>query len=490
MDPPEAASDSEKVTASSNTAVVEFMGGVDAKAEELAVLTVASVSRHERHFLSIERRTQDRSGTRLESSDRVGSGDGGGGGANPLELRGCVWRHIGLPRHRVGDILSWAQRHATRAGEGSSAGWISGNGASDADKRRQNGESPGAELRPERNSATARTTARVTMGVLQGLLFGELPRGFAASVVDVSDGRGCPQDSSSSARTREAPHTTFSPPADVSLDPFFLDILEGDEDNRGTDRGASLSWRQREQDRGDGTSSSGGNAPHQRRTRPRQGLSGGRASSRNSEFSVGSLTTPLLIRLPEAFPALCQQVATAPQGAVPRGAVVEVLVAAAQDRQNAKLIRSVDCWQQYLLSVVASAQGRQTIATSAARTASVPALNPRAPIGKSSTTGDWQTATNREGGVGQATWHGWRGAAAAAADAAEDERLVDLTVRLICWLVMSEVCEGKPARPGAGFSAIRDTMSFLRCQAELGTMECMSVGESILLNMVRIKKAQ
>lgn len=401
-----------------NTAVVEFMGGADAKAEELVALTGASVSRQDQQSLSL--------GTR---KDRGGAGvSSGGNGTDQLELRDNVWNHIGLPRHKITDILSWAQKHAMGAEK--SAVFMLTKSPSDGDERQENRESTEGKLHPGEEAAMVRTVARVTMGVLQGLLFGGLPKGFAASVVDYSD-------SFARAFPREFPHP-FPSPVDVSLDPFFVDT-RGGEGNPGANH----------------VGSSGSNAPQQTRTRSRSGHSS-RASSRNSA-SVGSL--PLMIRLPEAFPALCQQVATAPQGAVPREAVMEVLVAASQDRRNARLILSVDCWQQYLLSVVSSAQGRQAVAASVARP---------------------DTCSTAEGDVD------WRDSRSAAADAAEEERLVDQTVRLICWLVMCQACDGRPGRPGAGFAAIEDTMSLLRCQAELGMMECVSVGESILRHLVKI----
>lgn len=403
-----------------NTAVVEFMGGADAKAEELVVLTGASVSRQDQQSLSLE-----------TGKDRGGAGvSSGGNGTEQLELRDHVWHHIGLPRHRITGILSWAQKHAM--GTEKSAALTLTKSPSDGDQRQENRESTEEKLHPGEEAAMVRTVARVTMGVLQGLLFGGLPKGFAASVVDSSD-------SFARASPCEFPHP-FPSPMDVSLDPFFVDTRGGGEGNPGANRAGS----------------SGSNAPQQTRTRSRSGHNS-RASSRNSG-SAGSLPLPLMIRLPEAFPALCQQVATAPQGAVPREVVMEVLVAASQDRRNARLILSVDCWQQYLLSVVSSAQGRQAVAASAARS---------------------ETSPIDDGDVG------WRDSRGAAADAAEEERLVDQTVRLICWLVMCQACEGRPGRPGAGFAAIADTMSFLRCQAELGMMECVSVGESILRHLVK-----
>lgn len=403
-----------------NTAVVEFMGGADAKAEELVALTGASVSRQDQRSLSLETR-KDRGGAGVSS---------GGNGTEQLELRDHVWNHIGLPRHRITDILSWAQKHAMGAEK--SAAFTLTKIPSDDAQRQENRESTEEKLHPGEEAAMVRTVARVTMGVLQGLLFGGLPKGFAASVVDYSD-------SFARAFPREFPHP-FPSPMDVSLDPFFVDT-RGGEGNPGANHAGS----------------SGSNAPQQTRTRSRSGHNS-RASSRNSA-SAGSLPLPLIIRLPEAFPALCQQVATAPQGAVPREAVMEVLVAASQDRRNARLILSVDCWQQYLLSVVSSAQGRQAVAASAARP---------------------DTCPTAEGDVD------WRDSRGAAADAAEEERLVDQTIRLICWLVMCQACEGSPGRPGAGFAAIEDTMSLLRCQAELGMMECVSVGESILRHLVNI----
>ncbi|CAN0185716.1 unnamed protein product [Ectocarpus sp. 12 AP-2014] len=75
-------------------------------------------------------------------------------------------------------------------------------------------------------------------------------------------------------------------------------------------------------------------------------------------------------------------------------------------------------------------------------------------------------------------------------EAAREDQLVDRTVRLICWLAMCKARSGKPGRPGAGFAELQDTMSFLRCQGELGTMACVSVGESMLRYMVSLLKRE
>ncbi|CAN0030071.1 unnamed protein product, partial [Laminaria digitata] len=75
-------------------------------------------------------------------------------------------------------------------------------------------------------------------------------------------------------------------------------------------------------------------------------------------------------------------------------------------------------------------------------------------------------------------------------EATEEGWVMDRTVRLICWLSMCEARKGSPGRPGAGFAALQDTMAFLRCQGELGTMECVSIGESILRHMVGLLKRE
>lgn len=421
-----------------NTTLGGFISGTDLKAEELVVLTGGLTSRDSWN-------TRDHEDGQCRSSES--------GGANLLELHGGVWEHIGLPRHRLVDTLLWAQRHvanADRTTSGSSSrespvgGWR-------ANTRWRESEVSSQDIRQRKEEVAAeKTVARVTMRVLQGLLVGELPRGFAASFA-YPDRREQPLNSSTDlAQVIGTP--LFSTPNGVSLDPFFAEAsADGDgKPGEGIKRGAS--WRQRERDRG-GSAGAKRGAPPQRPGSPSHPRRSGRA---RSSGSTSSASLPLLIRLPEAFPALCQQVATAPQGAVSRGAVIETLVAAVQNQRNSKSILSVDSWQQYLLSVVSSAQGRQINA---------------AVIASERTQSRDTTSTNQRS-VG--------------AGAAEEERLVDQTVKLICWLAMCEAREGKTGRPGAGFVALQDTMSFLRCQEELGTMECVSVGEIMLRHMVRM----
>lgn len=455
-----------------NTALVEFMGDADLKAEELVVLTGASASRESWGTRDGGERRQGRS---------VESGRGGGGDADILEVRGGAWEHIGLPRHRLVDVLLWAQRHVSRADGGAAGPTSSGSCAErgwEADDRRgEPGGSLESKRRSEEEAAAERMVARVAMGVLQGLLVGELPRGFVASVVSSSDGREPSQGGGSSTNTaRGTAAPVVSPPNDVALDIFFLEAPPGGAETEGDGGGQPLGWRQRERGRGSDASGARRAAPQYPRSHARRH---GRARSSGWTSSVA---LPLLIRTPEVFPALCQQVATAPQGAAPRGSVIETLVAAVHDPRNSKAILSVDCWQQYLLSVVSSAQGRQTVAAAAAFAASGPAAVPSASSGKNPRGTGWKSPAAAGVEDGDTGWHERRGARD---EAAEEERLVDQTVRLICWLAMCEAREGRPGRPGAGFAALQDTMSFLRCQAELGTMECVSVGERMLRHMVR-----
>lgn len=172
----------------------------------------------------------------------------------------------------------------------------------------------------------------------------------------------------------------------------------------------------------------------------------------------------------------------APLGAVLRGEVVDTLVAAVQSQSNAECVLSVDSWQQYLLSVVSSAQGRQAVATAAAvTTASAATGSVREDDYK---TTEWPPRADSIADDGDTSWHDRR---SARDEAVREERLVDRTVKLMCWLAMCKARSGRPGRPGAGFAELQDTMSFLRCQGELGTMECMSVGEKMLGHMVRTR---
>lgn len=456
-------------------AVVEFMGGADANAEELAALTGASAS-CERNF------STPSGGERL---GKMGEDNIDGSGADLLELCGGALEHVGLPKDRLVDILLWAQRQVAGA-DGSAVEWSSSGSTPEyawiADDG-QGSSSSNNKIRPEERAAAERTVATVTLGVLQGMLIGELPRGFAASVVNSSDRREQQEQDptgTSPAKASAAGTPFVSPPRDVPLDPFFLETLPGE--GRPDLGSRSSSWRQRGRGGlGDSGTSRGGGAAAHSRSRPR------RNNGRTKPLSTTSITLPLLIRLPEAFPALCQQVATAPQGAAPRWAVMETIVAAVQSRHNAKAILSVDSWQQYLLSVVSSAQGRQAVATSAASTASRDSCSTAATscfASKKLTGSDRASAveTAEDGNTGTA--EGSYDGRSAADEAMEEERLVDQTVRLICWLAIYEAREGKPGRPGAGFAALQDTISFLRCQAELGTMECVSVGARMLRHMV------
>lgn len=440
------------------------MGNADAKAEELAVLTGAAAARE--GWGSASNRERSRQGQGDEKTDAV---------EGILELRGSAWEHVGLPRDRVFDLLLWAQRQV--AGPvGNSDGGAEGKSGVEPQSGPQENRS-----RTEEEAAAERTVARVTLGVLQGLLVGELPSGFAASVVSSSDGRKRPQQQSYTA-------PIVAPPLDVILDPFFLEIpLAAGPPTRRT------SWRHRGQGAGDGIGIGGSPAGrHQRSRSQRPGRNAGRpdaAAGAKSEDTT-SIVLPLVIRLPEAFPALCQQVATAPEGASPRGAVIETLVAAVHEEKNAKAILSVDSWQQYLLSIVSSAQGRQAVSAATANVnASMPTSSSTAarpafafPVDDGSPRANWPSDRDKyvEGEARSAYWD----ERAAGDDASEEKRLVNQTVRLICWLAMCQAREGTPGRPGAGFAALQDTMSFLRCQAELGVMECVSVGERVLRHMV------
>lgn len=184
----------------------------------------------------------------------------------------------------------------------------------------------------------------------------------------------------------------------------------------------------------------------------------------------------------------------APLGAALRGEVVETLVAVAQSQVNAERVLSVDSWQQYLLSVVSSAQGRQAVSAAAAAgggaaggtTATAASFrgedeeeqgDPQTP--------EWRPPSRGYGAADDGGPAAWQDRRTAREEAAREGRLVDRTVKLICWLAMCKARSGMPGRPGAGFAELRDTMAFLRCQGELGTMECMSVGESMLRHMVR-----
>ena len=444
----------------SNTAVVEFMGRADAKAEELVVLTGASSSRGGRHPRTVERR-----------QGRTGRGIGKERDAEELlELRGGIWEHVGLPRRRIADVLLWAQRHVTKADSGGAVPRSSGGspgGGWMPDVQRQEGETSERKLRPDEGAAAERTVARVAMGVLQGLLIGELPRGFAASVVSSSGRRKEPRDSNADP-AREATLPIVSSSSDQLLDPFFLETPMATAGAFGTGGEYAFGGRNRGPSRGDSTGPRGGGASQRSHSRSRPGRNG----------SAKSVSPPLRISLPEAFPALCQQVATAPVGPAPRGEVIETLVAAVHNQRNSESILSVDSWQQYLLSVVSSAQGRQAVAASADVAATADAASSR---------GEHHSGTDRPSAAELAEDGGPRRyERRSARDEATQEGLVmDRTLRLICWLSMWEAREGSPGRPGAGFAALKDTMSFLRCQGELGTMECVSIGERILRHMVR-----
>lgn len=461
-------------TTTTTTTVVEFMGGADAKAEELVVLTGASSA----SFREVgsgggggngggrnAHGTQGRRG----GSEEVGGSEGD---ADLLELRGGAWEHIGLPRHKIVDVLQWAQRQVTGTEDVTSAGYNSSvRNSRDAsfnkedDEGKRNPEESSQESRERRlqEEASAETTvARVTMEVLQGLLIGQLPRGFAARVVNSQDGR-------------EQPHSSKTPPAvspaaNQPLDPFFLEAMAGSAagslgpgDKSGTGLGGVPSLHPR---------------PRARSWRNGQ--------ARSSSSSGSGRPPPLCICLPEAFPALCQQVAMAPLGAVLRGEVIETLVAAVQSQRNAEYVLSVDSWQQYLLSVVSSAQGRQAVAAAAVTGADGDSVGGGGGVGAGTPAFQGEDSTDgRSGGVDGDTERNDR--RNARDEAAKEGRLVDRTVKLICWLAMCKARSGRPGRPGAGFAELQDTMSFLRCQGELGTLECMSVGENMLRHMVRVR---
>lgn len=438
------------------TAVVEFMGGADAKAEELVVLTGAPSLREVGGAQNVEGIRGRRGG------NSGGGGDDDEGSTELLELRGGVWEHIGLPRQRIVDVLQWAQRQLTGAEDLTSAeftvsprlseggGWEK----RDGERLRESGGSSVENKRRLEEEAAAKTVARVTMEVLQGLLIGQLPRGFATRVMNSRDGGQQQRDSKISP--------VDSPATNQPLDPFFMETSAG---SAAGDSGSG--------DR------SGAGTGHTQRSRPRS-WQNGQARSPGSSGAIPP--PPLCIRLPEAFPALCQQVAMAPLGAALRGEVVETLVAAVQSQTNAACVLSVDSWQQYLLSVVSSAQGRQAVATAATAAAAAAGAATRSVRENGSETTEWPSRADSTADDGDTGWHERQ---SAREEAAREARLVDRTVKLICWLAMCKARSGRPGRPGAGFAELRDTMSFLRCQAELGTMECMSVGEKMLGHMVR-----
>ena len=458
---PTPASQSAASSTPPNTAVVEFMGRADAKAEELVALTGASSAREGRRSRDVERKQGRNGGV-------IGIGCDA---EDLLELRGGIWEHVGLPRRRIADVLLWAQRHVTKTDVGgavpSSSGGSPGGGWSPEVQRRQGNEPSERKQHPNEGAAAERTVARVVMGVLQGLLIGELPRGFAASVVSASGRRKEPRDSST-VPSREATVPIVSLSNDQLLDPFFLETPMATAGASGTGGEYAFGARHRGPSRGDSAGSRGGAAPQRPHPRSRPGRNG----------STKSASAPLCIRLPEAFPALCQQVATALVGPGPRGEVIETLVAAVHIERNSESILSVDSWQQYLLSVVSSAQGRQAVAASADAAAAAAAASSR---------GEHDSRADRPSGAGFAEDAGSRRYERRSArdEAREEGWVMDRTLRLICWLSMWEAREGSPGRPGAGFAALEDTMSFLRCQGELGTMECVSIGESILRHMVR-----
>lgn len=448
----------------STAVVVGFMGNADAKAEELAILTGASAARE--GWSSTSNRERSRQGQSDEKTDVV---------EGVLELRGSAWEHVGLPRDRVFDVLLWAQRQVAGALRNNN-GEAGGQSGVEPQSASQGNRSPPAEA-----ADAERTVARVTLGVLQGLLVGELPSGLVASVVSSSDGREQRQQQSYTA-------PIVAPPLDVILDPFFLEMpfTTGPPPRR-------TSWRNRGQGAEDGIGIGGSPVGrHSRSRQPRTGRNTGRTDAgAGAKFDdTTSIVLPFLIRLPEAFPALCQQVATAPEGASPRGAVIETLVAAVHDQKNSKAILSVDSWQQYLLSIVSSAQGRQAVSVTTANINANTAKNSSGaataaftfPFEDGSPRTNWRSNRDKsvEGKAGSAGWN----ERTAGDDTKEEERLVDQTVRLICWLAMCQAREGTPGRPGAGFAALQDTMSFLRCQADLGVMECVSVGERMLRHMV------
>lgn len=448
------------------------MGGDDAKAEELVVLTGASSLRESGGGGGADR---GRSAPGTQGPRGGSDGDAGsGGGADLLELHGGAWEHIGLPRHKIVEVLQWAQRQVTGTEDATSAGsnsTVRGSRGASGNQQRGEGENTpggysqeGREGMLEEEASAETTVARVTMEVLQGLLIGQLPRGFAARVVDPRDGRQQRQHSNTPA--------AVSPATNQPLDPFFLEAMAGSA--AGTFGPGDKS----------GTGTGGVASLHPWPPRARSWRNG---HARSSSSSASTQPPPLCIRLPEAFPALCQQVAMAPLGAVLRGEVVETLVAAVQTQRNAERVLSVDSWQQYLLSVVSSAQGRQAIAAAAAATAAGSGgASGDAAAGTASFHSEGSRTDSRlpsgdgEEGTGR---HDRRNARD---EAAKEGRLVDRTVRLICWLAMCKARSGRPGRPGAGFAELQETMSFLRCQGELGTMECMSVGENMLRHMVRL----
>lgn len=432
------------------------MSNADAKAEELAVLTGAAGVQ--------EGRGEADNRERLKPDE-----DKAGVAQDVLELRGSAWEHVGLPRDRVLDVLLWAQRQVARAASNSGEVWGSGVGP--------HNEPPGTSSPPQEKEAAEKTVARVTLGVLQGLLVGELPPSFAASVVNSSDER---------ERRQQQSYTVpiVAPPPDAVFDPFFMEnpSAPGLSNRR-------PSWSMHHgQAAGDRSRS-----PGSRHTRSRQPRAGGRNSDRGGDKSDDktSIVLPLFIRLPEAFPALCQQVATAPEGASPRCAVIETLVASVHDNHNSRSILSVDCWQQYLLSIVSSAQGRQAVSTGTANVNDSTAnCSSTAESSFTFPVDDGQvragSAPDKNVPMDGETISSECKDERTTSDGGSEERLVDQTVRLICWLAMCQAREGMPGRPGAGFSALEDTMSFVRCQAELGVMECISVGELVLRHMVSV----
>lgn len=449
-------------------AMVGLMGGADAKAEELAMLTGAPIAPR--------RESASETDNRAKTQDNENSK----GSAEVLELRGSAWEHVGLPRERALDILVWAQRQVSGNSETSGHGAkgvsspLGGYGASGGGTSPR---TPGASRSKERANeevAAERLVASLSLGILHGLLAGEIPRGFAASVVSSCDSHA--QDPGGTSLPQ--PSSTFgsfmSAPSEFSLDAFFSDpAVAVPPVNLGLSGRPASSYNLAQ---GISDGDGGGGA-------------GGRSSRNDRGFAEGSNRAdgtfepfPLVIRLPEAFPALCSLVATAPEGAVARVAVIKMLIGAAHAQQNARAILSVGSWQQYLLSIISSSQGRQAVAGAQDRAAIVP---PGSSFGEASTDGQSMAPRRTvDGDAGGSEWEEQEGNADG--ESSEEERLVDQTVRLLCWLAMCEAQEGGSGRPGAGFSGLHDTMSFLRCQAELGAMECVSIGELILHHMVRM----
>ncbi|CAM9634314.1 unnamed protein product, partial [Discosporangium mesarthrocarpum] len=225
---------------------------------------------------------------------------------------------------------------------------------------------------PEGLGREEKAVARVVLGILKGLLLGELPVGLVTSVAIFcgpaqSKGNRRPNDDGEDilGGSTYASSSTANPAgAEVEVDPFFFeDSLENA--TGVTQGGRPPAWcrpgfageamaretplSSRPWARPWGSTSSGGGP----------GGGGGVGGSRPPSGIPSRPLPPPRVHLPEALPALCRQVATMPEeGPGPRGEVVADLIAAVQDPHNCQVLLTVGAWQQYLLSIIASVQGR------------------------------------------------------------------------------------------------------------------------------------